>query len=838
MFKHYLITALRSFRRQRLSTVISILGLAIGLTCFVATNSATGYLQSGDQHFKNAPRTYAISERITSIGSDKFDTGTGARTSPLLAKYLRIDFPQLEAVAHAGPLGSVPVSTGLNKAFVSGAYADAAFLNIFDFPFEFGGGASALSEPRSVVITREAAQRLFGTTDAVGKRLLLRNAIEMTVTGVTGPLRQPSQFGNSPINSLRFDVLFSSDVLDEILRLNTGRRYADIPEIALWGAISVFTYVLLPNDGSLSLDQLNAGLEGFATRHVPAERRRLNDYEFRALSLSKVWTSSIDTTLLRGTGISIVVLLHLLGGLVLLTACANYANLAAALGTARGREVGLRKVVGASSVGVAIQHIVETTLLVALSLVIALATVLLLAAPVQAVSGIDIAQPLQQSLKLWIFLAMLLIAVSIGSGLYPAWITSRLRPAQALRGGKIRASSPLIAKLLVGGQFATTSALLITVIVIYAQNNELRHTALGSAPDQVVVLDNDLQSSRVSFKTLEGQLLDAPQINAVAIINNELWGFASSTWALRRESGSDSNKVEPFWHTVAGDFIAVFDLTLLAGRTFDEKRGSDALPDSFPQAVAKFDPNRTYDVIVDRSFAKQMGWEEPRAAVDQLVYLPQFDKPDQRMRIIGVVSDKPLRLTTSGATSNVFTFLPEGTGFPIVRVSTGGVGEALEAIDDVWNRLAPNIPLKRRFMDEMFDQSYATFTRISQAIAGLAVLALIVAVMGLFGMAFFVASHRTREIGLRKTVGASTVQVVLLLLKDFSKPVVIANLVAWPFAYLAAQSYLGAFVHQIALTPWPFVLGFLITLSVAWIAVGGQTIRAARLKPATVLRYE
>ena len=295
----------------------------------------------------------------------------------------------------------------------------------------------------------------------------------------------------------------------------------------------------------------------------------------------------------------------------------------------------------------------------------------------------------------------------------------------------------------------------------------------------------------------------------------------------------------PIGNNVVGhDFFATLDMKLAAGRVFDKEHSDDLLPG------AGDDPGRSraYNVVVDRAAADMLGWADPQKAIGQTVYLPWLTnsaRPPDRVRIIGVVENKPLGLVgPGGVRSNIYRLgLVEAT-FPVIRISGTDIPGALRAIDETWRKLVPNVQLKRRFGDELFEQSYRFFDAINKVFAGLAMFAFVISIMGLFGMAVHVTSSRTHEIGIRKALGASVEQVVSLLLWDFSKPVAIANLIAWPLGFLAMQVYLSLFFQRISLTPVPFLLSLVVTVLIAWVSVGVQTLRAARRKPAAVLRYE
>jgi putative ABC transport system permease protein len=313
------------------------------------------------------------------------------------------------------------------------------------------------------------------------------------------------------------------------------------------------------------------------------------------------------------------------------------------------------------------------------------------------------------------------------------------------------------------------------------------------------------------------------------------WGPNVNLFGLAR-TPDEANFVTTYLNGVGYDYFSVLDMPLLGGRAFDREHGEDLAPQSF------FDSSKTTSIVADASLTKQLGFARPQDAVDQLIYMPEkmtraFGSAAQPVRVIGVVADKPLHFRGAGATANAY-LLRTGNNFALVRLKASDVSGGLAALDALWKRLAPTGSINRKFMDDLFNQNYENFARISLVFVGLSFLAVVISVTGLFGMAIQVASRRVHEIGVRKSVGARTGQIVAMLLRHFSKPVLIANLIAWPLAYFAAQQYLGIFIHRIALTPVPFVLSLAIALAIAWGSVGSQALRAARVSPTTVLRSE
>ena len=393
--------------------------------------------------------------------------------------------------------------------------------------------------------------------------------------------------------------------------------------------------------------------------------------------------------------------------------------------------------------------------------------------------------------------------------------------------------------LLVGLQFCAASFLLIAVIIMYSQNRDLKQTGFGLKGDPLVVITNPSQFTHVKPEDLRRALERIPQVKGITGTSMSPWSLNSISLNIFARSAEESAVQHTVFNEGVGyDYFKTLDIKLLAGRLFDREHGDDVMRD-----FASLKASQPVNIVVDPAFAKQMGFASPAVAIDQLVYMPAKltkafgGKVAQPFRIIGVVDNKPMHFMGLGATSSTF-FLTETPTFALVKISGTDVETGRKAIEAAWKTLAPNSPIDLTFMDERFEQSYQVFGQVNEIFGGLALFAFVISSIGLFGMAIQVTGRRLYEIGVRKTLGASTGQIIRMLVTDFSKPVLIANLVAWPLGFVAAKIYLSVFIHRVALTPVPFLLSLAITLAIAWAAVGGLALRAARTKPATVLRYE
>jgi putative ABC transport system permease protein len=440
------------------------------------------------------------------------------------------------------------------------------------------------------------------------------------------------------------------------------------------------------------------------------------------------------------------------------------------------------------------------------------------------------------STQFWLFLAGLLIVVTALGGAYPAFILARVPPIEALRIGRTKTGPRFATTILVGAQFAAASFLLIVVTVMYLQNRELQRTGLGVDTDPILVVVNLPEFTGIDTKLLQDELRRIPQVKGVSQTSQMPWSSGVGLAPVGRTPEENVVQTTAILNTVGYDYFKTLSYTLLGGREFAREHGEDPRPPGPPSG-------KPYNVVIDAALAEELGFSPPQAAVEQDIYFPSggqraFGAVAQPLHVIGVVGNKPLRFAGAGAKSNLFFMSEIGTPVQLVRLSARDVSGGVAAFDALWKQLAPKISSGRKFMDALYDQNYRNFARVNQVSAALALVAIAIAVVGLFSMALQVVGGRMHEIGVRKSVGAKARQIVTMLLAQFARPVLVANVIAWPLAYLAARQYLSPFSQRVALTPTPFVASLVATVVVACAVVGGQAWRAARVNPATVLRSE
>lgn len=822
MFKHYVLTALRHFAKAKAITSINILCLTFGLASFMLAITLVAVMEKPDQHHANAHRTYVVTQR-----SEFTDAVTltlpmsGVGIGPLLDA----DYPQLDYVVRATRSTEVALSSGDVKGFAHTVYADPEFLEVFDFDFLAGDARKALSAPRSAVINDELALRLFGTLDVIGKPLLLNNRETVHITGVMKPPRQPSHMtANTASVALQiFNLLVSIDA-SSAARPPANPTPDAIRQRML--GFNTFTFVVFKEPTAADIARLRDDLPAFVQRQIPPELRKVA-LDIRPLGeLSSVGMDF--ATRREQTGITMNGVVLGLGVLVLVVACLNYANLASAQAMTHLKETALRRVVGASYRQIVTQTFLEALCLVLLASTFAAALMPLLGLLLESRMGFKIDAFVHGMPSFWITVALTTLGVAALASSYPALVAARIRPAHALQSGRTPVFKIRALRILVVCQFATASFLFVATRIMDAHSDQLLRVTLPT-DDPVVVIANDTREIGLDRRLLQDTLARQPGIggaSAIDVTPGKMFG-ASTIVSAHADSGAKRTMfIAP---TVDYDFFAALRIPVIAGRVFERDRPSDMTAG-----------DQLGNVVVDRAFALELGWT-PHDAVGKQIYVAQSGAKDAIGRprtIVGVVENHTLYPAKFGSAATVYSLDPERVTAVLVRISRADVPGGLRAIDSVWNELVPNVPLKRQFIDEEFAASYRQMSAMSDIVSFLAGFAIVIAAMGLVGIATHAIGQRTHEIGVRKTVGASTKRILVMLLKDFSKPILIGTIIAWPLAFAFAALFDAMYVRKPPVSIAPYLGSLGLCLAVSWLAVLRRAWSAAQLPPAAVLRHE
>ncbi|HEX5049606.1 MAG TPA: ABC transporter permease [Gammaproteobacteria bacterium] len=812
MLKNYLVVAWRQLLKQKTYTAINITGLALGVACCTLIALFIRHELSFDGQ-------WAASDRIFRISRDFFSVNGSAEThfagiAPAAAPLLKEQFPEIERIARLSRCGAagggVLISNG-DRAFYERGFstADADFLKIFDFTWLQGSADTALAQPGSVVITASAARRYFDAESAIGRTLYLDNLNNATkVTGVIADL---------PDNThLRFDFLF---------------HIQGTPGLDTWTAGDCFmTYALLTRGANI--DSVRRGsAQFFDTRYQAGSSKATG---FTATPIADIHLRSNRQGEMRTPGsMATVYTFGAIAAFVLLIACINFMNLATARAAQRAKEVGMRKAIGATRVQLIAQFLGESLLLTAIAVAAAVAIVAAALPPFSAfvekrIGLADLAAPDLVSL-----LAALTLTVGLVAGGYPAFFLSAFKPIRVLKGEVTRGSGAAVfRKGLVVVQFAISIALVIATIVVFQQASFARNFELGYNKDQIVVLTGSLTGGLgPQWESMKRRWLANPEIRGVTASNTTPGTQNDSAALFRTAGGTELNATQMF---VEFDFFETYGIDLVAGRTFSDERGTDrAVP---PTRDAPPPPRSSF--VLSELAARRLGWT-PEEAIGEFV-----DRGGLQGVVIGVVEDVYFESVRNAVKPIVYLVPPiQTTGFRTIReasirVSGRDVPRTLAYIDATWKQFVTDQPVTRRFLDQDFEVLYRGEQRQAEMFTAFASLAIVVACLGLFGLAAFTTARRTKEIGLRKTLGARVGDIVRLFTVEFGTLVLLANLFAWPAAFVLMRRWLGTFSYRVELGPTVFVASGLLALLIASLTVAGVASRAALAKPVKALRHE
>jgi len=822
MLKHFLVSAFSHYARAPLTTLVNVVALALGIACFFAALGVSSYWEQSDASFENRDRIRLITQQFVSEDSDMRES---PRVADPVAKYIREDVPELEAAAR---LTSSQPATFLveGEPFrLETALTNSELFEIFDFKFVHGNVANVLETPGGLVLMESVSQRIFGDTNPVGRTMQFgEDAI--AISGVIQDPPQPSHFGTSDQAIKGFEAV------------QTIPASSDEPE-DWWLGVTGFTYVLLPEENTEAAERsLNSALLDFSERRIPeSQLAAVIRIWFRTMTLDELQAKFLDGQIFKDdqNALTVTNILFGMGILILIVSIINYSNLATAQAAGYAKEVGMRKVVGASQSSIAFQYWLEAFILTLIGFLLASLMIALAAPVLKTQAGIDIIIGLERNPALILWAIGLAVIVSILASIYPVAYLSQIRPVEALRSGKVRGGNRKLTEFLVGIQFAAASALLILVLVVGQQNAHMRNLVLSPDEDPIVVLEG-LAVEGAHSDDYRETLDQYPSVKSVSHINYMPWSDyrnMMNTSPTREEGGPEATSTRT---DIGYDFFQTYGAKLLAGRLYDPERDRywQAYPDDY---------QGDFPTVIDVTYAKALGYASPEEAVGQPIYMTrqatQTFQWDPTFRIIGVVETVPLVYGIGNIRSNFYALARyNGEMNLIFRIDKNRVQEGIQAIESIVKARDPNAVVNLRFTDDEFERNFQTYQGINLGFMGLSLIAFAIATIGLFAMAVFTTLQRRHEIGIRKTLGASTQTVTWQLVKEFTWPVLIANLIAWPLAYYAANVYLHNFMQRMDLTPLPWIIGLIVTLLIAWSAVGGQAFKAARVKPAEVLKSE
>jgi putative ABC transport system permease protein len=799
MLKSYLRVAWRNLQKNKVYSGINIVGLAIGLSIFWLMALYIADELSYDRASVNADRIYRVTHSgTTSGGSFKL-----AITPALFGPALQKDYPEIEAAARIVADGKETLIYGDQKIDIPDMLlADSSVLTVFQFPFLYGDPVNALSMPNSIVLTRTLATKLFGhAEDALNKSVTIEHGGPALVTGITE---------DQPDNShLHFSALLS---LPPPPTDNIQNSY-------------LYTYILLRKNADAH--RLEARLPQFVNRYLKTTLGKGTEYRMDLQPVTSIHLhSNLDYEISRNGDIHYIWLFAAVALLVLGIALINYINLATARSSIRMKEIGVRKVIGSGRLQLMVMFLTESVLLALLAATIAAFLVYALLPAFNQLSGKSLridAYGMTPTLSLLVGLAIL---IGLAGGLYPALFLSGFRTIPSLKGQQgNQANTVLFRKSLVTFQFVVTIFMIAGSSIIYLQLHYMQNKNLGFNKDQVLTFHLPNPAVRQHIEDLKTQLLQDPSVVAAAaagnpIGNNDIGNYMPVHFEHDGAINTEGKQIQSLY--VDADFLSTMQLSLAAGRNFSPDQPTDQYG----------------SVLINETMVKELGWSD---AIGKRLQLPIG--PDGKIgmaTVIGVTKDFNFYSLQHKIQPLVLEMPPvlKEEDNVYVRVNPAHVQQALQHIAAVYHRFDPAAPLKYDFLDENFSRQYAAERKQGTLLLIFTTLAIIIACLGLFGLVTFSIGQRTREIGIRKVLGASVSGIVLLVSKDLIKPVVLSILISTPLAWYAMHQWLQSFAYRVGISIWIFLAAGGVAVLIAILTVGGRASVAARANPIKSLRTE
>jgi len=829
MLKNYLMVAFRNLLKHKLYSAINISGLAVGLaTCvlillFVRTET------THDRFFTDADRLYQVVIRAQLPGRQADNV---ASTMLPLAAALKESFPEIEKTARV--VQSPTVFKRGDESFSEQVrLVDPDFFRMFDFPFLRGDRMTALDEPNGIVLTESMAKKYFKDSDPLGQTLEIDGAEPAKVTGV--------------IPDMPSNTHFNLEVIRPYAAVGTALRGLE----SNWGGICCETYLLLKPgaDAAAINERLPVWIKTAApTLNSPQGSINLGEiFTPRIRNVKDIHTDPVQSSMRPSTSYAEILTFAAVAVLVLAIASINFMNLATARATQRAREVSVRKVVGASRGQIIMQFIGESLLLTLIGLLLSIALVELTLPAYSAFLDKELTFNLFTDPLLGPALLGLALVVGIAGGAYPAFFLSSFNPARVLKGASsgVGGGSGRLRMALVVVQFAISIALMVATTVVYGQLLYAQNKNLGFDKENTIILSGFPRGAdRERQQTLANSLAKLDGV-ASAAGTDVTPGDGNENNTNVRMPGADPNQLLVLRQaTVDWDYVKTLGLQLVAGRDFDRSRPADQLIFPPPPAAGAAPPAANAErpvyagsVILNEAAVKRLGFTSNEDALGK-----EFEAggggSTLKLTIIGVIADFHFRSVHDPIAPAMFYVDNGSFSDMLVRIKGGDTQKTLAAVERVWREMYPTRPVQREFLDIRIENLYVREAKTSQMFATFSGLAILIACLGLFGLASFTAERRTKEIGLRKVLGASVMDIVRLLVWQFSKPVLVANLIAWPVAWYFMDDWLNGFTFRIDLNPLLFLAAGALALAIAWLTVGLHAARVAQAKPVSALRYE
>ncbi|MCP4725600.1 MAG: FtsX-like permease family protein [bacterium] len=787
MFKSYYKIAFRTFQRQKFYSFINITGLALGLACVIILILWIKNEFSYDRYHDNSERIYRVTSKYEVDGKIRKFVSTPSPLAPVLAEKI----PGVSDYVRFGGMGSVEVIYQDKRFFEDVALADPGIFRIFTWPLITGNPETILQDPRSLLISEEMKAKYFGENEAVGKVLSFYGDRDYRIAGI---------FRNIPENShFRFDFLASFAPVAK-------RRIND------WGISNYSTYIL-------TTDEFDPGkyadlIPGIIEEYEGSDARYVYKSEYPLQKLTDIHLySNLDGDSETNISITNIYIFTAIALFILFVACFNYVNLSTAKYTSRTKEVGIRKVLGSTRSQLIRQFLSESILFTLIALILAVALVELTLPTFNSLAHKNLDINYSGNIVFLMQILALGIGVGLFSGSYPAFLLSNFQPVKIIRGMiQTHTRGVFLKKSLVVIQFSISIMFIVGTIILYDQLDFIYNKDLGMNKEQIVNITINDKNILDKIPVIKSEFKKHPDIISVSATS---YSPVSSIGHQNYWYEGLGDQMYPAmnWISVDSDFIETYGLELISGRDFSSEIPSDI--------------ERAY--ILSESAVKEVGWDDP---------LGQPFRIPEKGVVIGVVKDfhfKSLREKIGPIALNIW---PSWYNFISVKINTRNISETMDHIRDRWKEFSPRMTFEYSFLDEDFGKLYESDKILSRIFTYAAGLAIIIAILGLFGLVAFEAQQRNKEIGIRKVLGADILKILMLFWREFFQWIVIANVFAWPIVYITMSGWLQNFAYRINIGWSPFISGALSVLVISIITISLQASKAAMKNPVDTLKYE
>ena len=800
MIKNYLKTALRNLIKHKAYSAINIIGLAVGITCcFLIVLYVITELSYERMHI-NRNQVYRVATEFNYGGQTLHIAPTITPLGTVIAE----DIPEVVNATRITPVANALIGVGENRFRENSfCFVDSTFFDIFTIPLSAGDPKTALRDPFTILISQEIAHKYFGDDDPIGKVLSFENQFDFTVTGVLNKIPGQTQL------KADFYASYASRYDIEGSNLNSWMQAGE-----------VYCYILLAEGADPAVveqklpDLILKHGGDFAASIFTLHLQPLNDIYLQSNLMGEFEPSG---------NIIYIYLFSAIAVLILLIACINFMNLTTARSMHRAREVGMRKTLGARRSQIIRQFLGESTTISFIAVMLAIALFELCYPLFSRFLGKDLL--IDHAHHAWIIPALLGTTVLVGliAGSYPALYLSRYRPSQILKSAaKPGSARSILRKSLVVLQFTISIALIIATAVIFSQLQFVKKKDLGYNQEHVILLRIDNPALQQQYEPLKKELLQHPNIINVSGAFSTPGSEDLSKRGVKPEGVNEENVPVMILVTSDEDYIETLGLEIVAGRGFSPEYATDA----------------TEAYIINQSAAAAIGWTAHEAIGKQFSILSRNPENQRPGRIIGVINDYHV-LSLHEKIEPLFMYIDSRTYSVLaVRVAPQDLSGTMSFIEKTWKNFAPNIPFEYSFLDESFHIFYQSERKLSQIFTSFSVLAILIACLGLFGLTAYAAEQRTKEIGIRKALGATITNIVSLVSKEFILLVIVSNIIAWPIAYYAMNKWLQNFAYHIEMNLTIFILAAVSALVIALGTISFHTIKAASANPVNSLRYE